>query len=84
MPICNSSASSLEHWNSVPARPTAAPTQQASAFDHELRETRMVVSISSNPKATAMAASAASCRGSSLALVTWPWLPGVRLARILE
>ena len=84
MPISSSSASSLEHWNSVPARPTTEPTQQASAFDHEFRATRIVVSISSNPSATATAASAASCRGSSLALVTCAWFPGVFRARILE
>ena len=83
MPICSSSASSLEHWNRVPQRPTAAPTAQATALDQALRATRMVVSISSKPKATAVAASAASCSGSSLALVTWPWLPGVWRARIL-
>jgi hypothetical protein len=83
MPMASSSASSLEHWKSVPQRPTAAPTQQASAFDQALRDTRMVVSISSKPSATAVAASAASCSGSSLALVTWAWLPGVRRERIL-
>jgi hypothetical protein len=49
-----------------------------------LRETRIVVSISSKPSATAIAASAASCSGSSFALVTCAWLPGVRRARIFE
>ena len=71
MAICSSSASSEEHWKSVPQRPTEAPTAQASAFDQALRATRWVVSISSKPRPTAMAASAASWRGSSLALVTW-------------
>ena len=52
-------------------RPTAAPTAQATAFDQALRATRCVVSISSNPNATAVAASAASWRGSSFAFVTW-------------
>ena len=84
MPIFSSSASSLAHWNSVPARPTEAPTQQATAFAQAFRETRIVVSISSKPSATAIAASAASCSGSSLALVTWPWFPGVFRARIFE
>ena len=54
------------------------------ALDQALRETRIVVSISSKPSATAIAASAASCSGSSLALVTCAWLPGVLRARILE
>ena len=58
MPISSSSASSLEHWNSVPGRPTADPTQHASALAQELRATRIVVSISSKPNATAIAASA--------------------------
>ena len=49
MPICSSSASSLEHWNKVPQRPTEAPTAQATALDQALRATRMVVSTSSNP-----------------------------------
>ena len=83
MPILSSSASSLEHWNSVPQRPTEAPTAQATAFDQALRATRIVVSISSKPNATAVAASAAICSGSSLALVTCAWLPGVLRARIL-
>ena len=84
MAICSSSASSEAHWNRVPQRPTAAPTAQASAFDQALRATRCVVSISSKPRPTAIAASAASWSGSSLALVTWPWFPGVRRARIFE
>lgn len=84
MPIRSSSASSDEHWNKVPQSPTEDPTRQASAFDQAVRATRIVVSISSKPCAAATAASAASCKGSSLALVTWAWLPGVFRGRILE
>ena len=82
MPIRSSSASSIEHWNRMPP-PTAAPTAQAMAFVQPLRATRMVVSISSKPMQAAVAASAAICSGSSLALVTWAWLPGRRRARSL-
>ena len=72
-----------EDWRAQ-ADKTEASDKYRRQFDQALRDTRMVVSISSKPKATAVAASAASCSGSSLALVTCAWFPGVLRARILE
>ena len=82
MPSSSSSRSSTAHCVSAPGAGTCPPTSRATALSGASRSSGTVVSSSRKPRATALAASAASSSGWSTRFVTWAWIEGVRRTRI--